>query len=107
MNQTFPISTIFKEALPTIEKYAPTLGSFFGGAPGIALSIVVPLLAKAFNTEAMNFSDLISRIMKDEAAPLKLQSLEDEHYDWLCSLLNSVNKLKSAEIVIKLDWNKI
>lgn len=98
------LKSVFKDALPIIDKYAPTIGSVIGGVPGLALGLVVPILAKAFGSDAHNLSDIVANIVKDEAAPIKLQALEAEHCDWICSLTQSVNKLQSAEISIKLDW---
>ena len=100
-----PVKSIFAEALPILEKFAPSIATAIGGMPGFALSFVIPLLAKSFGTDTHNLSDLASKILKDQDAPLKLQALEHQHHDWICAVVDSSTRIKNAEISVKLNWN--
>lgn len=100
------LKTIFKDALPTLEKFSPSIAAALGGVPGFALSVVVPILAKTFGVDSHNLNDLASAILKDEHASVKLQGLENQHHDWLCAVTDSVSNLASAELHLKLDWHK-
>lgn len=103
----FPaIKSIFKEAIPTLEKFSPTIAAAIGGPPGLAISFVIPMLAKAFGADSHNLNDIVKAIVKDVDAPIKLEALEHQNHDWLCAIMDSVNNLVAAEINIRLDWNK-
>ena len=101
-----PLKSVFKEVLPTLEKFSPSIAAAIGGPVGFAMSFIIPLLAKSFGTETHDVSSLVKAILKDPESPVKLQSLEHQHHDWICGMLDSINNLQSAEISIKLEWNK-
>jgi hypothetical protein len=98
------LKNVFKDALPIIEKFSPSIAGAIGGVPGFALSFVIPLLAKTFNADSHNLSDIVTNIVKDQAAAVKLEGLEHQHHDWICAVTESAGKLLHAEVNVKLDW---
>lgn len=98
------IKGIFKDALPIIATVAPTVAKAIGGPIGIAAGYIIPILANAFGAHPSDMSTIVSNLLSDPEANAKLQTIEDEHGDWLDGLMESVNNLQHAEINIKLDW---
>jgi hypothetical protein len=97
-------ATIFQNAFPIIAKLAPTFARAIGGFPGIAMTYVLPLLAHAAGTNSTDIPTMISNFINDPKAQNNLKDLEHDHADWLCSLLESTNRITQAEINIKLSW---
>jgi len=98
------ISAIFNDALPIISKFAPSIGTALGGPIGFATGYILPILAKAFNANPQNLSELVNNIISDPDSQTKLESIEHEHGDWLCTTLDSIGNLAEAEISVKLKW---
>ena len=99
------IREVFSDALPIIEKFAPTLARAIGGPFGAGIGYVIPLLATAFSDNNFDLKRIADTILNDPLAPDKLGAIEHEHCDILCNLLGTVDRLMSAEINIKLNWN--
>lgn len=95
---------LFSDALPLIQKFAPTIGAAIGGPMGLATGYVIPILANAFGSKPNDFKDLVKNILNDSHAQEKLESIEHEHGDWVCTLMDSVNNLSSMKINIELTW---
>ena len=95
---------LFSDALPIINKFAPTIGTALGGPFGFAAGYLIPVLAKAFDAHPTNLAGLAHAIINDPNTEDKLKEIEHEHCDWLCTTLDSVSNLASAEINIKLNW---
>lgn len=100
------IKDLFKDAWPIIETAAPSLARVFGGAPVMAINFLLPLIYKAFNVEAGNLPQLINSILNNTDASVKLESIEHEHGDWMCSMLDSIGQLESLEFSVKINWKK-
>ncbi len=100
------IKELFKDALPLISKFAPSVGGAIGGPLGIAAGYVIPLLANAFDTKPTDIPALVSKIMFDADAKSKLQGIETEHGDWICAMQESMSKLTKAEVTINLEWQR-
>lgn len=98
------IKDVFRDAIPLVEKFAPTIGAAIGGPIGAAAGAVIPILANVFDGHPNDIPGLVQRILTDSDASNKLQSLENEHHDWLCSMMDTVQSLVKAEISIKLEW---
>lgn len=98
------VQAIFQEALPIIQKFAPSIGEIIGGPIGLSVGYIIPILASAFNVHPANLKQLVSTIVQDPDAESKLQHIEKEHGDWLCTILNSVSALSKAEVNVKLEW---
>ena len=98
------ITELLGDALPIIKKFAPTIASLLTGQYAIAAEFLLPVIAKAFNAHPKNFGDLVTKIISDPDAQSKLEGIENEHCGWLCTTLDSVRDLASAEINIKLQW---
>jgi hypothetical protein len=96
---------IFDASLPIINKFAPSIGGAIGGPYGFAAGYILPLLATAFGSHPSDVKDLVQKILNDPNAQGKLESLEHEHGDWICGLLDSAEKLQEAEISVKLRWS--
>jgi hypothetical protein len=97
---------LFKDALPLITKFAPSIAGAIGGPVGIAAGYVVPILANAFGTHPTNIAGLVQQIVSDPNTQGKLEALEVDHGDWIESLLDTTERLTSAEINIKLGWSE-
>jgi len=98
------LKELFEDALPIITKFAPTVGTALGGQFGFAAGYLIPILAKAFGSHPTNLPELAHNIITDPNTEDKLKQIEHEHCDWLCTTLDSVSNLASAEINIKLNW---
>jgi hypothetical protein len=97
ITQLASIAHILLNASPII---ASALGSPLAG-------VAISLVSHAFGVDSGKPEELISKVMEDvPQATTILQSLESQHGDILKSLLSGVNNLASAEINIKLNWNK-
>src|ERR1700689_136575 len=83
------VTELLKDALPTIEQFAPTVAGALGGVPGYVGATVLGKLLGAFglagtgSTGATAIEQLASNIVADPQAKAKLQSLEQEHKSWL------------------------
>lgn len=99
------IKEMFKEVLPLISKYSPTISAAIGGPYGFAIGYLIPILAKTFNCDPQNIAGLVKNIINDPDAQSKLESIEHDHCDWLCSIMDNVDRLSNAEINIKLSWS--
>lgn len=95
---------IFSDAFPLIQKYAPTIGAALGGGPGFAIGALLPILGNAFNAHPGDIKTLVSNIVNDPDAQAKLEQIEHEHSGWVCAMTDSVDRLTSAEVNIKLSW---
>ena len=100
---------IFREILPVLQKFAPTLAAIVGGPAGIATGFVIPLLANAFKLDFKpgSLSGLVSSILSASDAPEKLNAIEKEHAPWLSAMMDETGKLAKAEISVKLEWQPI
>ena len=94
----------FRDALPLLEKFAPTIAGTIGGPYGMAAGYIIPILAAAFGAHPTDINGIITQILQDPQAQGKLEELEHEHGDWLCTLTESVSNLIKAEIHISLEW---
>ncbi len=95
---------LFSDALPIIEKFAPSLGGVIGGPAGFAIGYIIPILAHAFGAHPNDIKQIIANIISDPDAASKLQAIEHEHADWLCAAVDSAGRLIGAEINVKLSW---
>jgi hypothetical protein len=95
---------IFKEIWPVVEAAAPTVARIFGGAPAFAVSYILPIIAEAFKADPKNIPELVKTMMDDPEAKEKLACIEEDHHDWLCGILDSINHLDSVECSFKLKW---
>lgn len=100
------IADIFKDVLPLIEQYAPTVGAAIGGPFGLAAGYAIPVLAHAFSAKPTDVKSLVATMLSDPQAQNKLQDVESEHGDWINSLMENNNNLTKAEIHINLEWNQ-
>lgn len=98
------LKEIFKDALPIIEKVAPTVAGAIGGPFGIAAGYVIPILSSAFGSDAGHLDKLASNIFADPGAEDKLKNIENQYGNWISGLMMSVNHLADAEINVKLKW---
>lgn len=94
----------FKDVLPIISKFAPSIASAIGGPFGMAAGYIIPILANAFGTNPGDINGIVHQLMNDPMAESKLEDLEHEHGDWLCTLTQSVSNLVKANINISLEW---
>ena len=101
------LKELFGDALPIIEKFAPSIGGAIGGPVGVAAGYVVPILANAFGAHPSNIKELVGNILADSGAQSKLEAIEHEHGDWVCTLMDSVGNLTSAKINIELTWQPV
>jgi len=99
------IVEIFKEAMPIIEKFSPTIAGALGGPWGLAASYIFPILAKTFGTESMDYKLMEQNIVNDPDAPNKLSALEDIHKDILNSVWKDLHSVTQAEIRVILSFN--
>ena len=96
---------VFHEALPIIENVAPSIASVIGGAPGVAAGVLLPLLAKAFNTNPGDFRGLVNNITTDPDAEKKLVDVVMQHASWASSIASDVKFPSHVEITLKMDFN--
>lgn len=99
------LKELFNDALPVINKFAPTIGEIIGGPIGMATGYIVPILANAFETSPTNLKKLAETIISDPDSQKKLEMVESNHADWLTALTTTVTHLSSAEVNVKLEWN--
>jgi hypothetical protein len=95
---------LLSDAFPIIEKFAPGIAGAIGGPIGFAAGYIIPVLARAFGSPSTDLKQLVANILNDPHAADKLGEIEHEHSDWLCSITDSVDRLTSAEVNIKLSW---
>lgn len=97
---------IFREALPVLENIAPLVAKFIGGYPAIAAEYLLPVLTNVAGIHSGDVGQLVRDIINKNETQNKIKRFEDDHSDLLNSLLENVNKLSSAEINVKLNFNK-
>lgn len=100
------IKGLFGDAIPIIQKFAPSVASAITSPIGFAAGYIIPILASAFGTSSRDLNALAGKIFEDPDAAEKLAAIEHDHGDWLCGILQSVTHLSSADIHIKLEWQK-
>jgi len=100
------IKDLFKDALPVLENVAPIVAKFIGGYPAIAAEYLLPLLTHAAGINTGDVGQLVKDIINKESTQDMMKKFECDHKDLLCNLLDNVNKLSSAEINVKLNFNK-
>jgi hypothetical protein len=93
-----------KDALPIVERFAPTLASVLGGVPGLAATSALSLLGAAFGSDTSDFHKLATTILSDSNVQDKLQNLEKIHSAWL-PFSDNLKKLTKAEVHINLEWD--
>ncbi len=98
------LKELLGDAFPIIAKFAPSIGAAIGGPMGFAAGYLLPVLANTFNAHPTNMQELVTNILNDPNTQGKLESIEHEHGDWLCTTLDSIGNLAEAEINIKLKW---
>jgi len=98
------LKEIFNDALPIIQRVAPTIASAIGGPLGLASGYVLPILASAFNIHPSNPQSIVQAILSHDGSEDTLASVEKEHGSVLCDLMNTVSNLENAEINVKLNW---
>lgn len=98
------IKEAFIDALPIIEKFAPSVGAAIGGPLGFASGYIIPILASAFDAKPTDIKQLVSNIITDPRMQSKLESIEQDHGDWLSSLTDNLDRLVTAEFNVKLAW---
>jgi hypothetical protein len=98
------IKELFKDALPLIVKFAPTLGSAIGGPVGMAAGYVIPVLASAFESSPSDIKSLAQTIVDDPNSQQKLAELEKMHGDVIATMFNTMEHLASAKLNIELTW---
>ncbi len=96
---------IFKDALPILEEVAPMIARLIGGYPAIAAEYLLPALTKVVGSHG-DVGQLAKDIVSKDFAQQCIKDFEHEHSDVLHSLLENINKLSSAEINLKLNFNK-
>jgi hypothetical protein len=82
------VTEIFKEILPILSRFAPSIASAIGGPVGLAAGFVLPLLSHAFESHPSDFSELIKKITSDPHACDKLDKLEKEYCTLICQMQN-------------------
>lgn len=95
---------LFRDSLPIISSYAPTISRLFGGPFGTIAAYIIPILADYFNSPSGDLKELAANILNDPDASKKLAKIEATHGDWLNVAMDSVNNLSKLEINIKLEW---
>jgi len=98
------LTSVFKEVLPIIHRCAPTIANAIGGPSGLVVNFIIPILAKAFNSDVHNISDIVKNIRGDEEASTKLQTIEQEHGEFVRELIAQMNHIESAELNVKINW---
>lgn len=93
------LQDIFVDALPILQKFAPSFGRIVLGPYG---NLALSLLSRAFNLTDSDPRSLVTQILNDKDAPEKLQKLEHQHGDWICDLLDSMNNLSRISLLI--EW---
>ncbi len=96
--------SVFKDVLPLLRQYAPTIAHAIGGPSGLVINFIVPLLAKTFNSDVHNISDLVKNINTDQNSADKLKTIEQEHAQFIQDLLAQMNHIESAELNLKIQW---
>ncbi len=100
------INTVLKDAIPIIENAAPLVARAIGNYPALALKYLMPLLAKAFDIDTDDASQIIKNITEKDDAQEKLKVFEHDHKDFLENLIDSFGKLSHAEINVKFDFKQ-
>jgi hypothetical protein len=101
---THGLGTLFENALPLLNQFAPTIGATLAGPPGFAAGYIIPLLAHAFSALPKNAKEISDAILADKDAASKLRDLEFNHAGILSALGDSISSLSKAEINVKLEW---
>lgn len=104
----FNFNEALEEAMPIIEKMAPSVAAAIGGPFGIALTAFVNLINmfyaypnNTFPAEfPTTFKPFVDKIINDEDSVDKLKKMEEDQGSWLTGLLKSYQK---AEIDIKVE----
>lgn len=100
------IKELLIEALPIIKNFAPSIGAAIGGPVGLTAGTALHILANTFESTPSNPLQLVEKIVKDPDSQKKLEKVEQEHGEWLSSLMDSVDTLSKAEFNIKLEWKQ-
>lgn len=95
-----------RDALPLIEKFAPSFGKLLHGTSNIAIGIALPLLEQKFNAKHGDISSIVNAITGDPEAADKLASLEQDHSKWIAGLTGGIGHISRLEINVKMDFDK-
>lgn len=95
---------ILSDALPILEKFSPTIGEAILNPVGAACRYSLSILCSVFEVHPFNIKELVGKILTDLEAKEKLQNIENEHKDWVKSLMNVAPALVAAKINIELNW---
>lgn len=98
------ISEIFKDVLPLIKKFSPSVGLAIGGHVGFVTGYIIPLLANAFSANPTDLNDIADKISTDDQAQSKLEKIEKGHGDFINESYKNLNKIDNAEFSIKVKW---
>ena len=90
--------------VPIIKEFAPTLSRAIDGHFGLAISGIIPVIARVFGTNSNDISAINTAIINDKDAQEKLSQIEREHGDWIESIMDSVNKLSTVKINVEMTW---
>lgn len=98
------LNEVFREALPVIQRVAPSVAAAIGGPIGMAADYIFPILANAFGVSTAEPTQVVQAILSHDGSENTLAKVEQEHCDVLCGIMNSMTHLSQAEINIKLSW---
>lgn len=75
---------ILKDALPLIEKFAPSIAAIIGGPTAEAVAnFIIHMFLQNFNVNSSNVGDLSTAIINHPQVEEKLATIENEHADFL------------------------
>ena len=97
---------LLEDALPVIKNFAPTIATAIGGPMGAATGYAVKALADTFDAKPENIHDVCKNIITDPCACKKLSNLENDHKDFIQSLIGNFDDLSKAEISFKIEFDK-
>lgn len=103
------LEDIFRDALPIINKFAPSVAYALGGSVGAATSFIISLLSNAYSVNPSDLPGLANKIANDPASETILRQLEQTNAASNANNNEVVSKdthLSSAEINVKLQFEE-
>jgi hypothetical protein len=94
---------LLKDVMPIIENTAPII---YNAISSPISGIIINLIAKAFNANPGDISDIVEKINSHEDAPGIFQQLEAKHMPWIMTAL-SMAKPSSLKLCLEVNWASV
>lgn len=93
------IEDVFRDALPIINRFAPSIAYTLGNGVGAGINFVISLLSNAYSVNPANLPELASKISSNPESEHILKELEQKN------TIHNNSHLASVEMNLKLQFD--